>query len=122
MSYEQFWDGDVEAAKAYRKAHEIRQKEFDQQAWVQGAYVYHAIGALAPVLKAFAKGNAKPYLEHPFGYEEMPLAKETVKSKEARSDEKALNWMEMWAISFNEKFDKKLKEKGGDADGGDARD
>jgi len=113
MTYEQFWDGDVDIAKAYRKAHEIKRREYDQQAWVQGAYIYHAIGALAPALKAFAKGQVKPYLEHPFTYEEQPKA--TVKSKEERSDEKALTWMEMWAISFNENFDK----KGGDSVGRD---
>ena len=111
MTYEQFWDGDVDIAKMYRKAHEIKLKEDNNQAWLQGAYVYQAISALAPVLKAFAKGSAKPYLERPFGVEEAE-----VKTKEQKSDEKALSWMEAWAISFNEHFDKK---KGGDSDGND---
>ena len=115
MTYDEFWNGDVEMPKMFRKAHEIRQREIDQQAWLQGAYVYQAIGALAPVLKAFAKGNAKPYLEHPFGYEEKPMTAENpIKAKEQRSDDKARTIFEMWALSFNDKFD----QKGGDADGG----
>ena len=115
MTYDEFWNGDTDIAKMFRKAHEIKQKEFDQQAWLQGAYVYQAISALAPALKAFAKGSAKPYIEHPFGYEENPMPDEApMKSKEKRSDEKARTWMEMWAISFNEKFE----QKGGEADGG----
>lgn len=114
MTYDEFWNGDNEMPKMFRKAHEIKQREADQQAWLQGAYIYEAIGALAPALKAFAKGNAKPYVERPFGYEEKPLDIETpIKSKEQQSDEKARTWMEMWAISFNEKFEK----KGGDANG-----
>lgn len=117
MTYEQFWNGDVEMVKAYRKAHEIKQREIDQNAWIQGAYIYQAIGALAPALKAFAKGSAKPYLEHPFGYETAPLDIEAPhKTKEEASDEKALTWMEMWAISFNERFEKD-KKKGGDVNG-----
>lgn len=115
MTYEQFWDGDNEMPKMFRKAHEIKQREADQQAWLQGAYVYQAIGALAPALKAFAKGSAQPYIERPFGYEEKPLDIEApIQTKEEKADEKARTWMEMWAISFNEKFD----QKGGDADGG----
>lgn len=121
MTYDEFWNGDTEIAKMFRKAYEIKQRELDKQAWLQGAYVYHAIGALAPALKAFAKGSAKPYIEHPFGYEEDPAPSASpAKAKERRSDEKARTWMEMWAISFNEKFD----QKGGEADGGsdDTRD
>lgn len=117
MTYEQFWDGDVEMAKAYREAYRIKKREENQQAWLQGAYVYHAIGALAPVLKAFAKGSAKPYMEHPFGYEEE--AKE--QPKEQTGDRNALSWMEMWAINFNQKFDEKNQKKGGDADGDDGK-
>lgn len=118
MTYDEFWNGDNELPRAYRKAHEIRQLEADQQAWTQGAYVYYAISALAPALKAFAKGRAKPYLEQPFSHEMLSLDVGTPKvSREEKSDEKARNWMEMWAISFNERFEKNIKEKGGDADG-----
>lgn len=120
MTYDEFWNGDNEMPKMYRKAHEIRQREADSQAWMQGAYIYQAIGALAPALKAFAKGKARPYLEKPFSADLKPLDIEApTMSKEEKSDEKARTWMEMWAISFNERFekDKNLKEKGGDADG-----
>ena len=115
MTYDEFWNGDTEMPKMFRKAYEIKQKEYDQQAWIQGAYVYHAIGALAPILKAFAKGSAKPYLEHPFCYDERPLSDETPKqAKENRNDNKARTMFEMWALSFNDKFEK----KGDAADGG----
>lgn len=116
MTYDDFWNGDNELPRYYRKAYEIRQREADHNAWLQGAYVYQAIGALAPALKAFAKGQVHPYLDHPFSQDMKPLDIDgPKKTKEEKSDEKALTWMEMWAISFNDRFDKKVM--GGDADG-----
>lgn len=121
MSYDDFWNGDNEMPRMYRKAYEIKQKQDDQQAWLQGAYIYNAIGALAPALKAFAKGRPKAYLERPFLYDETEgdSFKPDKKTKEAKSDEKAKSWLEMWAISFNERFEQKekLKQEGGDANG-----
>lgn len=117
MTYEQFWDGDVEIAKAYRKAHEIKNDELNQQAWLQGFYVYHAIGALAPALKAFSKGRAQEYMKYPIGHEndraDRPIEKAKVQDHD---DSRAKAWMEMWAINFNAKFDEKLAE-GGETDG-----
>ena len=130
MTYDQFWNGDVEMAKAYREAHEISLDEQNDLMWLNGMYVYNAIAALAPALKAFAKGRAKPYLEHPLGYEEKQrrIEKENRQKKERDTREKARTMMELWAISFNEKWEKKqndkLTEKSGESDGGnnDTRD
>ncbi len=120
MTYDEFWNGDNEMPKMFRRSHEIRQKETDRQAWLQGAYIYQAVGALAPALKAFAKGKVRPYLEHPFSHEIKPFDFEAPKySKEEKSDDKARTWLEMWAISFNDRFekDKNLDKKGGEEDG-----
>lgn len=65
MTYEEFWDGDVFAHRAYREAEKLRIKSRNQYAWLQGLYIYQAIGSLAPALKAFSKGRAKPYIEEP---------------------------------------------------------
>jgi hypothetical protein len=68
MSYEQFWDGDVWLTRAYAKAEELRMLRADQLAWLQGSYVYEAIGALSPILHAFAKSGTKPspYVKEPY--------------------------------------------------------
>ena len=66
MTYEQFWDGDISAHRAYREAKRIRLSEQNQMAWLQGLYVYEAIADLAPVLKAFAKGKPRPYANEPY--------------------------------------------------------
>lgn len=119
MTYDEFWNGDNEMPRMFRKAHEIRQLEADHQAWLQGAYVYQAIGALAPALKAFAKGSVKPYMDQPFGHDINPIdnKEEREKVKEEKNDESARSWMEMWAMNFNDKFDKNNQEKGGDVNG-----
>lgn len=114
MTYAEFWDGECEIAKAYRQAHEIKLREQNQFAWLQGAYVYQAVGALAPALKAFAKGQAQEYMKEPFAFE---TSKDDPKPKEKQSDTKAKKWLEMWAISFNAKFDKKILAEGGETDG-----
>lgn len=79
MTYEQFWDGDVFAHKAYRKARKIQKNEENFMAWLQGLYVYNAIADLAPALKAFAKGRAKPYLDEP-----IPMFDDDQRKREER--------------------------------------
>jgi hypothetical protein len=66
MTYEQFWDGETTAHRCFREAKKIRISEQNQMAWLQGMYVYEAIGSLAPALKAFAKGKPKPYPKEPY--------------------------------------------------------
>lgn len=63
MTPEQYWEGDCELVRYYRKAAQIRQDLKNQDAWLQGMYVYQAIGNLAPILRAFAKKGVKaiPY-------------------------------------------------------------
>ena len=123
MSYEQFWDGDVEMAKAYYKAYQLKQDHENEMAWLQGMYVYVAIGALAPSLKAFAKGRAQPYMKYPFGFEEKIKAQEEAAARRENETRKAnaKTMMEVWAINFNEKWEKQQKEKamnGGEDNGG----
>lgn len=120
MTYEQFWDGDVEIAEMYRKAHELALDEQNSMAWLQGMYVYQAVGALAPALKAFAKGRAQPYMKHPFGYEEKRQAEMEKREKKRKQEETKSNaktLMEIWAINFNEKWEKneKLTMKSGES-------
>jgi len=121
MTYEQFWNGDNELPRMYRKAYELKMREANQLAWLQGAYVYEAIALLAPALRAFSKGKARDYPDKPFGWEDDPGMDGTgaqEKPKE-KSNKNARVFMEMWAINFNEKLaenqQKQSQEKGGEA-------
>lgn len=105
MTAEQFWDMDSTLVISYRKAFEIKQDLENQQAWLQGMYIYDALCCVAPVLHAFAKKGTKPT---PFRKEPYPLSVKQDKRKqeiiEAKSDAKAKAFMEMFAMSNNKKF------------------
>lgn len=66
MTYDQFWHDDVDLLVYYHKAEQIRNRKRNQEMWLQGLYIYQAIGNLAPVLNGFVKDHrAKPYLKQP---------------------------------------------------------
>lgn len=114
MTEDQYWDRDCELVRHYRRAAQIRQELADQQAWLQGAYVYEAVLDAAPVLHAFAKRGAKPlpYRKEPFG---VFLSKDrrAARAREERQDEKAMAMMQLFAEATNRRF----REKGGGGDG-----
>lgn len=89
----------------YHKAAKIRQDLQNQQAWLQGAYVYEAIADIAPVLRAFAKKGTKP---RPYRDVPYPLQGENRESaKQERQDAPVSDgkaYMEMFATAFNQKF------------------
>lgn len=105
MTSEQFWEGDCTLVVAYRKAFALKQDLENQQAWLQGMYIYDALCCVAPVLHAFAKKGTKPT---PFRKEPYPLSVQPDKRKkeivEAKSDAKAKAFMEMFMTSNNKKF------------------
>lgn len=114
MTAEQYWEQDCDLVKYYRKAARIRQDLKNQEAWLQGMYVYRAIGNLAPILRAFAKKGTKaiPYPEQPF---EMNVVREKreQEAREQRQDDKAKAYMQALAMSINKKF----QQKGGGVNG-----
>ena len=68
MTEEQYWDKDCMLVKYYREAEEMRREKFNQEAWLQGMYIYDAIMRLSPILHAFAKKGTKPqpYVDSPY--------------------------------------------------------
>jgi hypothetical protein len=113
MTYEQYWNGDCQLVKYYRKAHELRNEQKNQELWLQGLYIYDALCAVAPVFHAFAKPGTRPlpYSEKPYPLtKEEAVANKEAEEKAARAVAKAK--FEAWAASL------KLPEhKGVNADG-----
>lgn len=119
MSYELYWDGDPQAVRAYREADRIRQQRANETAWLQGAYVYDAIGRLASVLNGFVKHpKAKPYPEKPYdilGQEKKePQTQAEAEKKVADSRDYFMAMVQSW----NKQMSEKQKKKGGASDGG----
>lgn len=109
MSYDEFWNQDVELAKFYRQAWNIKQDIKNHELWLQGAYIYEAILCASPVLHDFAKKGTKPvpYPDSPYELRPNKKDKKTEKTeKEQKSDKKAKAIMEMWMVAVNKKFEK----------------
>lgn len=115
MTYEQFWEQDVELVKHYREAAKIKRDQDNLNAWIQGMYFYEALCDASPLFNANAKKGtkAKPYPKEPFDFykDDKPEKK---KEKEIKSDKKAKDFMEIFAYSFNKRFKEKQKTKGGE--------
>lgn len=110
MTYEQFWRGETGIHTAYRKAYEREMKLRNEMLWLQGRYVYDAVGALVPILSMRSKARKpEPYLEHPYDI--------TEKDREAREEAEAkARYMKIRekVAAFAEEFNKQRKEEGND--------
>lgn len=108
MTYEQYWEQDCNLVKFYREAEELRSERLNQQAWLQGMYVYDALARISPILQAFAKKGtkAKPYVEQPY-----PITKKSgekhKKERDKAMSQKGLAYMHALMVKNNKKFEGK---------------
>lgn len=65
MTYEQYWDGSPYIAITFRKAYKLRRQIENEQAWLQGFYVYDALRVCLG--NAFSKKGSKQqkYMDKP---------------------------------------------------------
>ena len=105
MSFAEYWEGDPLLAQYYRKAYRIKQEEINNNAWLQGMYVYDAVStALHNALRGFSKQKspAKDYATQPYDFRNK-VKTEAEKAKEVEVEqEKALAWMENF-VRINQK-------------------
>jgi hypothetical protein len=97
MSYAEYWEGDPKLAQYYRKAHLIKQEEINNNAWLQGMYIYDAVStALHNALRGMGKTKPPPkdYAKQPYEFKNK-VKTEAEKAKEVEIEqEKAAAWME----------------------------
>lgn len=117
MTYDEFWHGDVNMVRAYRKAQELRDKRKNQELWLQGMYVYEAICDVAPILHAFAKKGTKP---EPYAKEPYPITEADVREREEREARIRQERIKAEFAAFAERMRKKMpKEAHPDSKGGE---
>ena len=82
MSCEQYWEQSPYLTVAYRKAYRIKRETENEQAWLQGLYVFDAFAVV--LANVFSKRGAKKqkYIERPIDI--FPL---TEREKKRREDE-----------------------------------
>ena len=97
MSYAEYWEGDPILTQYYRKAYHIKQDEINNNAWLQGLYIYDAVStALHNALRGFGKQKPPPkdYAKQPYQFGNK-VKSEAEKAKEVQIEqEKAAAWME----------------------------
>ncbi len=92
MGYDEFWDGKPDRAVAYREAYRLRREAENEQAWLQGLYVYDAF--VVCLSNAFSKrgSNKQQYLERPIDI--FPPTEKEKKRREKKEMEKMQRVME----------------------------
>ena len=101
MTEAQYWDGTATLTRDYRRADEIMQKRRNQEAWLQGMYVYEAILDCAPLLHAFAKHpKAQPYSSEPYPITPADRRERAEREKKKRMD-RARTRLSQWAAQVN---------------------
>ena len=109
MPYDEYWNGDCCAVKAYRDAYELKQRNKNQELWLQGLYVHEAVSIALG--NAFRKKGASPmkYTEHP--YPVTPLERrEQKEAEEKRNYEIGIAKMKAIMLGVNARLAEK---KGG---------
>jgi len=109
MTYEQFWYADVEMAKAYLKAFEIKEKRENKKnrwtIWEQGLYIYEALCDVSPILQAFSKAKKPlPYPSKPYGIDDEDKKEELKKKKEQNDIARAQIFFKNWAQATQKHF------------------
>jgi hypothetical protein len=95
MSYEQYWEQSPYLVVAYRKAYRLRRETENEQAWLQGLYVFDAFAVV--MANVFAKRGSKrqEYLERPIDI--YPLTEREKKRRQAEENAKMQAAMEAMA-------------------------
>lgn len=105
MSYEQYWEQSPYLVVAYRKAYRLRRETENEQAWLQGLYVFDAFAVV--MANVFAKRGSKrqEYLERPIDI--YPLTEREKKRRQAEENAKMQAAME--AMARKQRQQKKSK-------------
>lgn len=109
MTLEQFWDGAPSLVTMYRKAFRIKRELANEEAWLQGLYVFDAFAVV--MANAFSKRSAKKlqYVEQPIDI--FPLSDQEKQRREQEAQKKMQQAME--AMVRKQKRGKaKKKQKG----------
>lgn len=88
MTYDEYWNDDVEKAVYYRRAFKLKKKQKNHWLWLQGAYVYRILQNIYPLYNAWAQAQPEPYLDFP-----IPL--DAQEEKETENERMKRQMMEM---------------------------
>ena len=105
MTPTEYWEESPYLTVAYRKAYRLKRETENEQAWLQGLYMYDAFAVC--LANVFAKRGAKKqtYIEKPIDL--FPLTEQEKKRREKEEQKKMQQAME--ALARKQRMDKKQK-------------
>lgn len=107
MSVDEFWDGDYEYAKYYKKAHELRREMENESMWLNGMYMISAIQ------NAMNPRRAK-YPKEPFPLN-TSVSEERKELAQEQNERKVTDYFMTFMEQFNKRFEQKKNEQTGSA-------
>lgn len=105
MTYDEFWNQDVELVRAYREADELRRRRQNESLWLQGMYIYEALCNVAPIFHAFAKKGTKPT---PYPKEPYPITEAQVRERKEREAKEKVERLKAEFAAFAEQMRRKM--------------
>ena len=109
MSYDEFWNQDVSLVRAYLKANELREKQQNRRAWLQGMYFYEALCDASPLFRfTMRKGSIKP---EPYVGEPYPITEAEVREREERERRKKEERLKAEFALFAEQLRKQMPQE-----------
>lgn len=109
MTWDEYWNGDNQMPKYFRKADRMKRQRDNQKLWMLGAYVYEAIYDLVPVLRfSMSKQAVKPlpYMERPFPLDQKEIEEQREEEERKRAAEIKAK-ISAWQKRTNTYFSKK---------------
>lgn len=73
MTYNDFWHGDVDMVRAYRKADEMRRRKENEALWVQGLYVRDALISTVGNMFSGKSSQKHEYPKEPYAITEQDI-------------------------------------------------
>jgi len=102
MSSAEYWEGDPSLPRYFRKAFQMRQEYENNQAWLEGLYVYDAVSSALTHLSPNKKDH-RSYAEKPYSFNSSAAAAhEEAKVEEAQAQ--AEMWLKSWAAATQKQF------------------
>ena len=85
MTYYDYWDGEAGMCKAFREAYRMERQKANEDAWLNGYYVYNALISASPLFRDLLKDH-KPekYLEKPIPFFDVDTMSKEEKSRKER--------------------------------------
>ena len=88
MTYDEFWNQNVDMARAYRTADEMRRKRQNEAMWVQGLYIRDALVCTVGNMFSGKSGMKHEYPKEPYAITEVEIRER--EEREARIAEERI--------------------------------